>query len=53
MQYNGPQESYTTLSHFVEHGRAPHYPENKRFWMDVSDVARELINPYVTLEMIT
>lgn len=36
-----------------DHLFVPGDPENKRFWMDVSNVARELINSYVTLEVST
>ncbi|HET7483090.1 MAG TPA: AAA family ATPase [Actinomycetota bacterium] len=33
-----------------DHLFVPGDPENKRFWMDVSNIARELVNSYVTLE---
>ena len=29
---------------------APGDPENKRFWLEVSSVAQELVNSYVTIE---
>ena len=34
-----------------DHLFVPGDPENKRFWVDVSNVARELVNAYVTLEV--
>lgn len=33
-----------------DHLFVPGDPENKRFWVDVSTVARDLVNSYVTLE---
>jgi ATPase family protein associated with various cellular activities (AAA) len=33
-----------------DHLFVPGDPENKRFWMDVSNVARDLVNSYVILE---
>ena len=33
-----------------DHLFVPGDPENKRFWMDVSNVARDLVNSYVSLE---
>lgn len=33
-----------------DHLFVPGDPENKRFWVDVSTVARDLVNAYVTLE---
>lgn len=34
-----------------DHLFVPGDPENKRFWMDVSNVARDLVNAYVSLEV--
>lgn len=34
-----------------DHLFVPGDPENKRFWVDVSNVARDLVNAYVTLEV--
>lgn len=34
-----------------DHMFVPGDPENKRFWMDVSNVARDLVNSYVSLEV--